>query len=72
MTRFPDKPPPDWNLGEWEDALTINVGTVHACRACGNLVMVTKGGVGVMELICCGKPMEKVNPQEDTLQEETQ
>jgi hypothetical protein len=24
--------------------------------------MVTKGGVGVMELNCCGKPMERLSP----------
>ncbi len=64
MTRHPEQPPSDWNLGEWEDALTINVGTTYACRECGNLVMVTKGGVGVMELVCCGKPMEEVKLQD--------
>ena len=51
----------DWNTRDWERALTIHVGTAHICRVCQNLVMVTKGGVGVMELVCCGKPMEKVS-----------
>ena len=51
----------DWNTGDWEKVLSIHVGTAHICRACQNLVMVTKGGLGVMELICCGRPMEKVS-----------
>ncbi len=52
--------PGDWDLDQWEKALTIHVGTTYVCRRCENLVMVTKGGIGVMELVCCGKPMEKV------------
>ena len=59
MTDFPETPRPEWDLGEWENVLTINVGTAYVCRQCHNLVMVTRGGVGIMELICCGKPMEK-------------
>ncbi len=51
---------PDWNLQDWEKALTINVGTSYICRECDNIVMVTKGGVGVLDLQCCGAPMEKV------------
>ncbi len=47
-------------LEEWEKALTLKVGKAYACRACGNLVMVTRGGVGVLDLVCCGKPMEEV------------
>ena len=50
----------DWELEEWEQALTINVGAAYVCRTCGNVVMVTRGGVGVMELICCGVPMELI------------
>jgi hypothetical protein len=57
MTNLPQKPPPEWDLGEWERVLTIHVGTVYACRVCENLVMVSKGGVGVMQLMCCGKAM---------------
>lgn len=56
---------PDWGLKEWENALTIKVGTSYACRTCGNLVMVTKGGVGVMDLKCCGRQMEHIVPQEE-------
>jgi desulfoferrodoxin-like iron-binding protein len=51
---------PDWDMEEWESALTINVGTAYRCHLCGNIVMVTRGGVGVMELICCGVPMERI------------
>lgn len=61
MAKYPEQPVPEWDLSEWEEALTIHVGTAHACRACGNLVMVTRGGVGVMELTCCGQAMEKVH-----------
>ena len=60
MSEFPETPPTDWNLGEWEQALTIHVGEAYLCRDCGNVVMVTRGGVGIMDLKCCGKPMEKV------------
>ena len=56
----PEIPPNEWNLGEWEKALTIKVGSCHVCRECGNIVMVTRGGVGVMELVCCGAAMEEV------------
>ncbi len=60
MTGFPETPPPEWDLGDWEKVLTIQVGDAYLCRECQNLVMVTRGGVGFMELECCGKPMEKV------------
>ena len=31
---------------------------VYKCMVCGNIVEVLHGGVG--ELVCCGKPMEKL------------
>lgn len=65
MSDFPETVPSEWNLGEWEEALTINVGTTYACRECGNLAMVTKGGVGVMEMVCCGKQMEQLDSLAD-------
>ena len=34
------------------------VGEVYACDVCGNEVKVTKAGGG--GLVCCGKPMKKV------------
>lgn len=71
MARLPETPQPEWDLGDWEKVLTINVGTAYACRECGNLVMVTRGGVGVLDLKCCGKPMEKVriSPEEPPREE---
>ena len=63
MATHPETPPADWNLGEWESALTIHVGTAYVCRHCENVVMVTRGGVGMLNLVCCGKPMEKVEPK---------
>jgi hypothetical protein len=60
MAKSPETPPAEWNLAEWEKALTIHVGTAYVCRVCSNLTMVTRGGVGVMELVCCGRPMERV------------
>jgi hypothetical protein len=60
MDDFPRPVSPEYNLEDWERALTIRVGTAYACRKCENLVMVTKGGVGVLELACCGRPMEEL------------
>ena len=57
--KLPDSVPPEWDLGEWERVLNIHVGDAFVCCECGNLVMVTKGGVGIMELTCCGKRMQK-------------
>ena len=62
MTDVPEDFSGEYDLNAWEQALTIHVGTAYACRRCENLVMVTRGGVGVMELTCCGQPMEKVEP----------
>ncbi len=55
-------PKTGWELEDWERALTIHVGAAWRCTRCKNLVMVTRGGVGVMELKCCGAPMERVAP----------
>jgi len=48
---------PEWTVDQWEKAWTIHVGKAYCCCKCGNMVMVTKGGVGVLELSCCGVPM---------------
>ena len=69
MDDTPTTPPSDWGLGDWESALTIRVGTTYVCRQCENIVMVTRGGVGVLELVCCGEPMEEIEI-EDTEEEE--
>ncbi|MHC4914967.1 MAG: hypothetical protein ACYTGB_05695 [Planctomycetota bacterium] len=63
MNDEPESPPPEWNLGEGEQVLTIHVGTVYGCRKCGNLVAVTRGGVGTLELVCCRQPMAKIAPR---------
>jgi superoxide reductase len=34
-------------------------GEKYRCNICGNEVEVVKAGVGT--LVCCGKPMEKMN-----------
>ena len=38
------------------------VGENYRCNICGNEVTVTKVGGGT--LVCCGKDMEKVDPEE--------
>ena len=65
MSQTPEHAPADWDLDDWEQALTLHVGATYVCRECGNVVMVTRGGIGVMDLHCCGEPMEKVIAQED-------
>jgi len=69
MDPTPATPPPEWNLGDWESVLTIDVGSCYVCRECENIVMVTRGGVGVLDLKCCGKPMEKVEASRDAFAE---
>jgi desulfoferrodoxin-like iron-binding protein len=39
--------------------MVIEVGEKYNCNICGNEVEVTKVGGG--ELVCCGKPMEKID-----------
>ena len=34
------------------------IGERYKCNVCGNEIIVTKVGGG--ELVCCGKPMEKI------------
>lgn len=47
----------EWTVEEWTKAWTIRVGKAYSCSVCGTMVMVTKGGVGVMEPRCCGNDM---------------
>ncbi len=49
---------PEWTVDQWEQAWTIHVGKAYSCLKCGNMIMVTKGGVGVLEPSCCGDPMK--------------
>jgi desulfoferrodoxin-like iron-binding protein len=62
MSDFESTPAPEYDLGQWEAALTIHVGEGYVCRTCGQVVMVTHGGVGSMELVCCGRSMQKLSP----------
>jgi hypothetical protein len=50
----------EWTVDEWQNEWSIKVGRVYACTGCGSMVMVTKGGIGVLEPICCDKKMELV------------
>jgi len=36
-----------------------STGEKYKCNACGNEVVVTKAGGGI--LVCCGKPMQKIS-----------
>ena len=64
MTDVNDVRDMQWDLGDWEESLSIHVGAVYCCRICKNVAMVTKGGLGVLQLGCCGQPMEKINAEQ--------
>jgi hypothetical protein len=55
----------EWTISEWKEAWTIKVGQVYACSGCGAMVMVTKGGIGVLEPRCCGKEMSLVKKPDE-------
>jgi len=57
---------PEWTTDEWTRAWTIHVGKAYYCEKCKTMIMVTKGGVGTLEPICCGEPMKLVE-QPDTI-----
>ena len=57
---------PEWTTDEWTNAWTIHVGRAYSCEKCDTMIMVTKGGVGTLEPICCGQPMKLVE-QPDTI-----
>ena len=60
---------PEWSPDEWLAAWTIHVGKAYRCDRCSTMIMVTKGGVGTLEPICCGEPMKLVE-QPDTIADE--
>jgi desulfoferrodoxin-like iron-binding protein len=64
MTDVNDVRAMHWDYGDWEESLSIDVGSVYRCSVCNNVAMVTKGGLGVLQLGCCGQPMEKVVAEE--------
>jgi hypothetical protein len=47
----------EWSVSEWSEAWHISVGKAYACNECGTMIMVTKGGIGSLEPICCKKTM---------------
>ncbi|MDD5090420.1 MAG: hypothetical protein PHQ23_05835 [Candidatus Wallbacteria bacterium] len=47
----------EWDFDEWEKAWSISVGEVYTCSECRNMLIVSKGGTGSLDLKCCGKPM---------------
>jgi len=51
---------PEWTVDEWTLAWSIHVGRAYRCEKCQTMVMVTKGGIGTLEPICCGEPMKLV------------
>ena len=55
---------PEWSTEEWQAAWSIYVGRAYRCQECGSMIMCTKGGVGNLEPICCGRPMVEVKPPE--------
>ncbi len=56
---------PEWSVEEWTTEWTIRVGKAYLCQVCGTMVMVTKGGVGVIEPKCCSRDMEEVSRPDD-------
>lgn len=55
----------EWGREEWKKAWNLRVGKAFHCSKCGAMVMVTKGGVGMLELKCCGMPMEPVEIEKE-------
>jgi hypothetical protein len=55
---------PEWTVDQWERAWTIHVGKAYSCQKCGNMIMVIKGGVGVLDPSCCDVPMTPIKEQE--------
>ncbi len=41
---------------------------LYRCEVCGNIVEVVISGVG--ELVCCGKPMKKLTPKNDEVEQD--
>ena len=53
----------EWSVDEWTNAWSIKVGRAYGCGTCGNMIMVTKGGLGNLDPECCGAPMKIVTPE---------
>ncbi len=48
----------EWEAEQWEESWSIDVGKAYSCSVCGTVIMVTKGGVGVLDPICCDENMK--------------
>ena len=59
--------PYGWTAEEWTSAWTIRVGDAYICDECGTIAMCSKGGVGTLEPVCCGRPMRQMtqDPPQD-------
>ncbi|MBI5286117.1 MAG: hypothetical protein HY878_00815 [Deltaproteobacteria bacterium] len=55
----------EWTVEEWTREWTIRVGKAYSCPVCGTMVMVTKGGIGVIEPRCCGQDMMLVEKPDE-------
>ena len=55
----------EWSVDEWTKHWTIHVGRAYNCSQCGTMVMITKGGIGVMKPKCCGNDMFLVEKADD-------
>ena len=60
---------PEWSTEEWTRAWTINVGKAYVCEVCGTIVMVTKGGIGTLEPVCCEQPMKRVEKPDEMIRD---
>jgi hypothetical protein len=52
----------EWSTKDWLNGWTINVGRAYCCKKCSSILMVTKGGIGNLEPICCKQMMEILSP----------
>ena len=60
---------PEWSTEDWTKAWTINGGRAYVCEVCGTIVMVTKGGVGALEPVCCEQPMKLVERPDEVIRD---
>ncbi|HHL39389.1 MAG TPA: hypothetical protein ENJ37_02675 [Deltaproteobacteria bacterium] len=47
----------EWRREEWMEEWSINMGNAFVCNECGAVVMVTRGGIGMLEPRCCDRAM---------------
>jgi hypothetical protein len=54
-------PEGEWTVAQWKGAWTIHVGKAYVCCRCNTMIMVTRGGVGNLEPVCCSQAMQLVS-----------